>query len=188
MTSSRINKEWRFIASGRVDSQEGWVTILETRTGVQDLDSRDSPHQADVDDWQDVRQDRPRSRREGRLAARSWVFMSPGTSSYPISAYLVISTLCYTAQEKSLLETGSRSPTTDERVGSRSRRVGPCQCGVVRFRGVVMKVGATISRVYTSFGDNFSCFFLSFFLDFFCCYHRKSCLVSNTLLSVGGDF
>ena len=163
MTSSRINKEWRFIASSQVDSQEGWVTILETRTGVQDLDSRDSPHRADVDDWQD----RPRSRREGRLAARSWVFMSPGISSYPISAYLVISTLRYTAQEKSLLETGSRSPTTNERVGSRSRRVGPCQCGVVRFRGVVMKVRATISRVYTSFGDNFSCFFLSFFLIFF---------------------
>ena len=49
--------------------------------------------------------------------------MSPGTSSYPISAYLVISTLRYTAQEKSLLETGSRIPTTDERVGSRSRSV-----------------------------------------------------------------
>ena len=60
----------------------------------------------------------------------------------------MISTLRYTAQGKSLLGTGSRIPTTDERVGSRSRRVGPCQCGVVRFRGVVMKVRATISRVY----------------------------------------
>ena len=86
MTSSRINKEWRLIASGRVDSQEGWVTILEARTGVQGLDSRDSPHQADADDWQDVRQDRPWIWREGRLAARSWVIMTPGTtSSYPIS-------------------------------------------------------------------------------------------------------
>ena len=61
----------------------------------------------------------------------------------------MISTLRYTAQEKSLLGTGSRIPTTDERAVS--RRVGPCQCGVVRFRGVVMKVRATISRVYTIF-------------------------------------
>ena len=49
--------------------------------------------------------------------------MSLGSNSYPISAYLVISTLRYTAQEKSLLGTGSRIPTTDERVGSRSRSV-----------------------------------------------------------------
>ena len=49
--------------------------------------------------------------------------MSLGTSSYPISAYLVISTLRYTVQEKSFLGTGSRIPTTDERVGSRGRRV-----------------------------------------------------------------
>ena len=28
----------------------------------------------------DVRQDRPGSRREGRLVAKSWIFMSPGTT------------------------------------------------------------------------------------------------------------
>ena len=49
--------------------------------------------------------------------------MSFRTSSSPISAYLVISTLRYTAQVKRLLGTGSRIPTTDERVGSRSRGV-----------------------------------------------------------------
>ena len=62
---------------------------------------------------------------EGRLAARPGAFMDAGTSSYPNSAYLLISTLRYTAQETSLPGTGSHIPMTDDRAGSRRARVGP---------------------------------------------------------------
>ena len=87
MTSSQINKEWRLIASSRLDSQEGWCSerlssrqtmSWELQYWKQELDHRilargDFYTRRDVD----VLQDKPGSRRKRTTRCEVWGFYVP---------------------------------------------------------------------------------------------------------------